>query len=169
MKHLRGFVLVSAIFILVVLAALGAFIMNISINQHIGSALDVQGVRAYQAARSGLEWGLYQIESTPAYNFSYGSGTLSIGAASPNARACPASPISSYNPPASTMAGLTVTVTCEATLDGANKGPTVFVLTATACNQPMAGLTADTIVCPNTSNTSPPNSLYVERQLTVAL
>ena len=49
----RGFTVVTAIFLLVVLAALGGFIATISTTQHIGSALDVSGARAYQAARSG--------------------------------------------------------------------------------------------------------------------
>lgn len=167
MKHLRGFAVVSAMFILVVLAALGAFILNISTNQQIGSALDLQGVRAYQAARSGLEWGMYQVESTgapplpaasAAYNFSYGNPATSVGAAGPNKRACPASP-TSFVPAAGTLSGFTVTVTCAAVVDASN-GPTVFLLTATACNQPNAG------ACPNTTN---PGKLYVERQLTVAL
>lgn len=60
MKHLRGFAILSAIFILVVLAALGAFALTVSSNQQIGSALDLQGVKAYQAARAGIEWGLYR-------------------------------------------------------------------------------------------------------------
>ena len=29
--------------------------------QHITSAQDVQGTRAYQAARTGIEWGAYQV------------------------------------------------------------------------------------------------------------
>ena len=57
----RGFALVSAIFLLVVLAALGAFIAVVSTTQQIGSALDLQGAKAYQAARAGIEWGSYQV------------------------------------------------------------------------------------------------------------
>ena len=53
--------MVSAIFILVVLAALGAFIVNVSTTQQITTAQDTQGARAYQAARTGIEWGLYQV------------------------------------------------------------------------------------------------------------
>ena len=155
-KRMSGFAIVSAIFILVVLTALGAFILSISTSQHVGSALDVQGVRAYQAARAGIEWGLYQVESTGAYNFSYGSPPTSVGAADPNLRACPASP-SSFVPPASTLAGFTVTVTCAAASD-ASGGPTIYSLTATACNEPAAG------ACPNTGS---PGSYYVERQLAV--
>ena len=93
-QRMQGFAIVTAIFILVVLAALGAFIVSISTNQQIGTALDIQGVRAYQAAKSGVEWGIYQVEATPAYNFSYGTPAVAVGNANPNTRACPASPAS---------------------------------------------------------------------------
>jgi MSHA biogenesis protein MshP len=56
-----GFSLVSAIFILVVLAVLGAALLTVSSLQHTSSGIDFQGVRAYQAARSGVEWGLYRL------------------------------------------------------------------------------------------------------------
>jgi MSHA biogenesis protein MshP len=56
-----GFAIVAAIFLLVVLAALGAAMLAISNSQQIASALDLQGARAYQAAQAGLEWGLYQV------------------------------------------------------------------------------------------------------------
>ncbi|MDD3379904.1 MAG: hypothetical protein PHD68_01625 [Rugosibacter sp.] len=160
-KRMQGFSIVTAIFILVVLAALGAFIVSISTNQQIGTALDIQGVRAYQAAKSGVEWGLYQVESVSVYNFSYGDGTpvaMAVGNANPNTRACPASP-ASFAPAAPTLAGFTVTVTCAAT-DDVNNGPTVFRVVSTACNQPAAG------ACPNNAPTSPD---YVERRIEVTL
>lgn len=56
----RGFALPTAIFLLVILAALGAFMVTFSTVQHITSAQDVLGSRAYQAARAGIEWGIYQ-------------------------------------------------------------------------------------------------------------
>lgn len=56
-----GFSIVSAIFLLVVLAALGAMIVTFSTVQHATAAQDVQSARAYQAARAGIEWGLYQV------------------------------------------------------------------------------------------------------------
>lgn len=150
MKHgMRGFAIVSAIFILVVLAALGAFMVSISSNQHIGSALDIQGVRAYQAARAGIEWGVFQVNATPAYNFSYGTPATAVGAAAPNTRAC-----ATANGSFDTL-GFRVTVACVAVADG-NNGPTIYRLTATACNQPTAG------ACPNTTN---PDTLYIERRL----
>jgi MSHA biogenesis protein MshP len=156
----HGFAIVSAIFILVVLGALGAFIVNVSTNQHVGSALDIQGVRAYQAARAGVEWGIYQVQATPAYNFSYGTPAVAVGSANPNTRLCPASP-SSFVPAAPTLAGFTVTVTCVATVDLVNGGPTVYTLQSTACNQPAAG------ACPPAA---PAASIdYIERRVEVTL
>lgn len=119
-KSQQGFTIVAAIFILVVLAGLGGFIMSVSTNQQIGSALDVQGARAYEAARSGLEWGLYrQLQ----------------------ANSCATS--SSFTPAPATLSGLTVTVTCTATAD-AGGGPTSYRVSSVACNQANGG------VCPNT-------------------
>lgn len=152
----RGFALLSAIFILVVLAMLGAALLHVSSFQQIGAALDMQGTRAYQAARAGIEWSIYKVNATAAYNFSYGTPVGAVGSADPNLRTCPASP-TSFVPPAATFAGFTVTVTCATTAD-ANNGPTVFALTSTACNQPDDG------ACPNTAN---PGPLYVERRLDV--
>lgn len=159
MRKSRGFTIVSAIFILVVLAALGAFIVTVSTSQQTGSALDVQGVRAYQAARAGVEWGLYQVQATTAYNFSYGNPATSVGAADPDTRACPTSPTTLSNLSSTTFNSLTVTVTCVRT-PGTSGGPAVYVVTGTACNQPVSG------ACPNTTS---PGPFYVERRLEVVL
>ena len=51
-----GFAIVSAIFLLVALAALGAFMVTFSNTQHLTSAQDVQGSRAYWAAKGGIQW-----------------------------------------------------------------------------------------------------------------
>ena len=53
----RGFAAISAVFLLVVLAGLGAYMLSMSNVQQLSSAQDVQGTRAYWAARAGLEWG----------------------------------------------------------------------------------------------------------------
>ena len=50
----RGFSIVTAIFLVVVLALLGAFIVSVTGLQQTSTQLDVQGVRAYQAARAGV-------------------------------------------------------------------------------------------------------------------
>jgi MSHA biogenesis protein MshP len=57
-KRQRGFAIVAGIFILVVLAGLAAFVVSVTSTQHLTYAQDVQGARAYQAARAGVEWGL---------------------------------------------------------------------------------------------------------------
>jgi len=87
-KAIRGFSLISAIFLLVVIAALGTFAVTLSTTQQQRAALDVQGARAYQAARAGIEWGAYQA----LHNNSCTGGT-------------PAMP--------NTLAGFSVTVTCS--------------------------------------------------------
>jgi len=56
-----GFVLPTAIFLLVILAALAAYMVSLSRTSHISSALDIQGSRAYQAARAGIEWAAWQV------------------------------------------------------------------------------------------------------------
>ncbi len=61
----RGFAAITAIFILVVLAALGAFMVSMSSQQQLSSAQDVQGSRAYWAARAGIEWALGSLSVTP--------------------------------------------------------------------------------------------------------
>ena len=51
-----GFAIVAAIFLMVVLAALGAFMLTLSSNQQITSAQDLQGSRTYWAAKAGIQW-----------------------------------------------------------------------------------------------------------------
>ncbi len=74
-----GFSLVSAIFLLVVLAALGAGMVTFSTAQNRNLALDIQGSRAYQAAQAGVEWAAYNIAANPgvggATNFNPGTAT----------------------------------------------------------------------------------------------
>lgn len=60
-----GFVLPTAIFLLVILAALGGYMVSLSRTSHISSALDIQGARAYQAARAGIEWAAWQLLQNP--------------------------------------------------------------------------------------------------------
>lgn len=137
MMRQQGFAIVAAIFILVVLAALGASILGVSTNQQIGSALDVQGSRAYQAVRAGIEWGLYRQTQ---------AGSC-VGA-------------TSFSPGAATLSAFTVTVSCVAYPDGKN-GPTVYAITAVACNQPNAAEPK----CPAAS----PGGNYIERMFSATL
>lgn len=136
----RGFTIVSAIFLLVVLAGLGAAIASISTMQHTSSALDVQGARAYQAARTGVEWGVYRQLIPP--------------------NSCAAA--TSFVPPAPTLSAFTVTVTCVS-VTNANAAPpiTVYQITSNACNLPNVAEPK----CPGVSG----GADYVERQLQVTL
>jgi MSHA biogenesis protein MshP len=54
----QGFAAISAIFLIVVIAALGGFMLTFANTQQLTSAQDIQGSRAYWAARAGLEWGI---------------------------------------------------------------------------------------------------------------
>lgn len=105
----RGFAIVTALFILVVLALLGSYVVNIITGQHRGATLDLLGVQAQQAARAGVEWGLYRQQRD---NSCLASTTLGLAG--------------------TTLAEFAVTVQC-ADVDG------VAHIVATACNQPVAG------------------------------
>lgn len=59
----RGLGAIAAIIVLVILATLAGFITTLSTSQQVGSALDVEGSRAYLAAHAGLEWGKFQTKS----------------------------------------------------------------------------------------------------------
>jgi len=101
-----GFAAIAAIFLVVILAALGAFMVTFSNAQHLNSAKDLQGSRAYWAARAGLEWGI-----------------SSVNAAS----ACPAAST------ALTIEGFAVQITCDSRTyaDGTNS-IAVYQLTSVA-------------------------------------
>ena len=60
MRAQRGFGAIAAIVVLVMLAALAAAIVAVGSTQQLTSAQDVMSARAWQAARAGNEWGLYQ-------------------------------------------------------------------------------------------------------------
>ncbi len=57
LKNKAGFTLVQAIFILVVLSLIGVVMMRLIGVESSTSVFALQGARAYQASRSGLEWG----------------------------------------------------------------------------------------------------------------
>ncbi|MDH3436804.1 MAG: agglutinin biogenesis protein MshP [Betaproteobacteria bacterium] len=153
-SHQAGFSIVTAIFLIVVLALLGAFIVSVTGLQQSSSQLDVQGVRAYQAARTGIDWGAWQVLDPN--NDLPGFG----GTATP-----PPCPGATTNLPslAGSLSFFTVTVTCSATTNSptteGNRNVAAYQIVATACNQPSAGS------CPNPA----PASGYVERQLQATL
>jgi len=54
----RGFALVAALFVMVVVALVVVAMARLSVNQQGTNSLAIQQARAYQAARAGLEWGI---------------------------------------------------------------------------------------------------------------
>lgn len=60
-RRQRGAALITAIFLLVLFAGLAAAMLSLGTSQEAALAQDVQGARALQAARAGIEWGFYQV------------------------------------------------------------------------------------------------------------
>jgi MSHA biogenesis protein MshP len=148
MKNARGFTLVSVVFILVVLTALGAGLATVSMRQQLGSAADLESARALQAARAGLEWAAFQVLRNPA-----------PPAAAP---ACPAT--TSFSPAG--LSTFTVTISCtrtpgSGTVSDGSTALAFYQLVANACNAPTAG------ACPNSA--AAPSRTYVERQVSWTL
>lgn len=59
-RRQRGFALIVAIFLLVVLSSLGVYIVKVSGIQHQTVNITLLGARAFEAARAGVEWGAFQ-------------------------------------------------------------------------------------------------------------
>jgi MSHA biogenesis protein MshP len=70
----RGVSLVPALFLLIVLAALGVVAVRLTAVQQQTVVLEMQSARAYAAARAGAEWSAYQA----LVNASCGSSTLTL-------------------------------------------------------------------------------------------
>lgn len=148
-KKQGGFAIVAAIFILVVLASLGAYMVTISASHHIGSALDIEGSRALQAARTGMDWGIARAVNAPT---AFGAGNCQTGTVTVNLTTGSGGDFPG-------LSGYTVTVTCTGTAYTDGVALYSYALTATACNQASGG------ACPNTTTST--SNTYVERQLTV--
>lgn len=54
-----------ALFMIVSLAAIGVYLLTVSTGQLEAGIQDEQGARAYQAARTGLDWAAYQLIQNP--------------------------------------------------------------------------------------------------------
>ena len=128
--------LVTAIFLLVVLAGLAVALVTLFGTQRQSAALDEQGARAYQAARAGIEWGLFQRATNPA---GYCAAEGADGAAAQTDHfALPAGPANAR----STLAGFVVTVQCWLIPGPASENGAVNLdrrrIRATACTGALA-------------------------------
>jgi MSHA biogenesis protein MshP len=122
----RGFSIVTAIFLVVVLAAMGVFILSITSLQQSSQSLDLQGVRAYQAARAGIEWAGFQVlDPNNALNPAV-CGTAFV--------ACPNGGLDTTLPAlAGSLSPFAVVVHCEMTqATEGNRDIRVFAITSTA-------------------------------------
>lgn len=71
----RGFSLIMGIFLIVVLGGVAVFLGRVATMQYHASALDEEGVLAYQAAHAGVEWGVYEALRVPAYACTTGTSS----------------------------------------------------------------------------------------------
>ena len=118
-----GFVLPSAIFLLVVLGGLAGWLMRLTTVTLATEALELESARAYQAAQAGLEAGIYEARN----------GT------------CTANQTLTFT---DALARFTASVSCTATTaDESGTTVSFYEITSVACNQPSGGN------CPNATPT----------------
>lgn len=153
MRPSRGFSVLTAIFLLMVLAVLAVIIASVTGLQQSSSQLDMLGARAYHAARTGLEYGVERVidpRNTLGHN--------PVSCAPPQMPPCFAA--QNLSGLGGSLAGFTVTVSCNLTANDVkegNRSVSVYALTASACNEPDGGG-----ACPNPA---PTNNQYVSRQV----
>ncbi len=119
MRHDLGFALPAALFLLVVLGGLAAWLAHMTQLGLAQDALELEGERAYQAAQAGLEAGIYAAlvaGSCAGQNIAF-TGNLQR---------------------------FTASVNCTSdTADEGGQPLTFYAVDSVACNQPAAG------ACPN--------------------
>jgi MSHA biogenesis protein MshP len=145
-RRCQGFALMMAVFIIVTLAAVGVYLVTISTGQVAAASQDEQAARAYQAARTGVDWGAYQV----LVNTGGGFATTCAGGGAPNTQSIPLQ---------QGLSGFRAEVTCQRVGSETEAGVTVtsYRLTVTGCNH-----------SPSACGTSV-DPTYVERQLQLTL
>ncbi len=106
----HGFSLVSAIFILDIVSLVAAGMLSLVAGERRSSTFGLLGTRAYQAGRSGIEWGVAKIAADPTV---CAAGVFGLGEGG--------------------LRGFSVTVTCSLTVHEENTvTANVFRLTSLA-------------------------------------
>lgn len=146
LHRVRGFALILALFLIVSLATIGAYLLTVSNVQVETGIMDEQGARAYQAARAGIEWGAYQVLRNPGGAFVTGNCVAGIGGAAQDVAPAPLNPFHAQ-------------VTCQVFGPETEAGTPVrsYLITSTGCNQ------ADCLVAP-----TGPSVVNRQLQLTLA-
>ncbi len=114
--NMAGFSLITALFLLVILAGLGAFVITISSTQQATSTLSILDARAYVAAQSGMEWAVHRARNQPA-DLGCGGAGASFSLQGPG------------------LDGFTLNIACVATpniVEGADPPYSMYALTVTA-------------------------------------
>lgn len=150
MKRARGASMILALFLLVTLAALGAYLLSIYTVQQQTTTQDESGQRASQAARAGLEWGAYQVLRQSGSTFTTGcNGTVS-----------PATTVQlvTFTAASGSLGGFYARVTCTTFGTETEGAATVrtYKIISTGCNDPNCAAPAL-------------GPMYVERELQVSL
>ncbi len=137
LRH-RGFGVIAAIVVLVILSALAAALVRFGAVAQTTAAQAVLAARAWQAAKAGTEWGLYQAFKGSWTSCSSASQTLDL----------------------TSDLGFRVTVSCDSrsynegeTSPGTARSVRIFTIDAVACNS---------TTCPDNSAATAPG--YVERR-----
>lgn len=151
MRGARGSLVIAAVFLLVVLGGLVAYMMTVSTTSQLASVADINSARAYQAARGGIEWASYQVLRNSGGSFV--TSTCTGGA--------PTKVNLNFG---STLSGFTASVSCISSgpITEGGASVTAYSITSNACNEPAGSPSA----CPNAAAVS---STYVERQLSITL
>jgi len=105
-----GFGMVTAIFMLVIMATLAGYLVRVSSLGQLSSALDYDRARAYQAAQAGVQWAGYQIYKAASNGCASAGVDVALDAAA--------------------FPGIGLTVTCTPSVSGA---VTTYTVMAVAC------------------------------------
>lgn len=148
---MKGFMLMAALFLTVTLAAIGLYLVTVATAQVEAGSQEEQGARAYQAARSGIDWAAFQVLRNGGGAFASATCTTPPAAAGSQTL-----DLGTLGAPAGAST-FRATVTCSHTTEvegGINVD--VYVLVSTGCNRAS---------CPTAS----PDQVYVERQVQLVL
>jgi MSHA biogenesis protein MshP len=111
----RGFALPTAVFLLVVLGSLAAWLARLTESSLAQDALELEGERSWQAAQAGLEAGIYSVTHAGTCNQTV---TFTGG-----------------------LSRFTTTVTCtSSTADEGGTTVTLVQVNSVACNAPASGV-----------------------------
>lgn len=113
----QGAALVTAIFLLVVLAALGAYMVTLSGVVQVTASRTATTARVYFGAKAGLEWAIHQATAPGA------------DAEDPDLWGC--SPSTTFSLSGTGFQGVSVAVTCSSVTYNGNDYYRVFTLTST--------------------------------------